>query len=104
VPESNFLGREVVEIEFLENAPSINGLKAYDYFGDGSFYLLDAPGVSLYSVTLRSRIVLRVFSTASVIWLGWLELPRPRSSCLERMWLITLQCFGHLRHILFPLI
>jgi hypothetical protein len=45
VPESAFLGREVVEIEFKEDAPTIAGLKAYDYFEDGSFYLLNAPGV-----------------------------------------------------------
>jgi hypothetical protein len=44
-PESDFLGREVVEIEFKDDAPTIAGLKAHDYFGDGSFYLLDAPGV-----------------------------------------------------------
>lgn len=45
IPESDFLGREVVEIEFSEDAITINDMKSYDYFGDGSFYLLDAPGV-----------------------------------------------------------
>lgn len=25
----------------------IGGFKAHDFFGDGSFYLLDVPGVSL---------------------------------------------------------
>jgi glyoxylase-like metal-dependent hydrolase (beta-lactamase superfamily II) len=44
-PESDFLGRELVEIQFPEHSPTINGMKSYDYFGDGSFYLLDAPGV-----------------------------------------------------------
>jgi hypothetical protein len=43
--ENDFLGRQVVEIEFNDEAPTIAGLKSYDYFGDGSFYLLDAPGV-----------------------------------------------------------
>ncbi|KZT72064.1 hypothetical protein DAEQUDRAFT_723223 [Daedalea quercina L-15889] len=44
VPESDFLGREVVEIPFPEHAPLVAGLKSHDYFGDGSFYLLEAPG------------------------------------------------------------
>jgi hypothetical protein len=47
VLEKAFLGREVMEIEYPEDGLSINGMKAFDYFGDGSFYLLDAPGVSL---------------------------------------------------------
>lgn len=47
VLEKAFLGREVTEIEYSEDGLLINGMKAFDYFGDGSFYLLDAPGVSL---------------------------------------------------------
>ena len=38
-------GRPTREIEF-DNALDIGGFRAFDYFGDGSFYLLDAPGVS----------------------------------------------------------
>jgi hypothetical protein len=45
VLESDFLGREVLEFEYPEDNILINGMKTYDYFGDGSFYLLDAPGV-----------------------------------------------------------
>ncbi|KZT72063.1 Metallo-hydrolase/oxidoreductase [Daedalea quercina L-15889] len=44
LPESDFLGRDVVEIAFPDDAPTIAGLKSHDYFGDGSFYLLEAPG------------------------------------------------------------
>jgi hypothetical protein len=45
IPDSDFEGREVIEITFKEDAPLIAGMRSYDYFGDGSFYLLDAPGV-----------------------------------------------------------
>ncbi|KAH9935468.1 uncharacterized protein B0H18DRAFT_1101223 [Fomitopsis serialis] len=44
LPESDFLGRDVIEIPFADDAPIVAGLKGYDYFGDGSFYLLEAPG------------------------------------------------------------
>ncbi|KAH9935471.1 uncharacterized protein B0H18DRAFT_1114212 [Fomitopsis serialis] len=45
-PESDFLGRDVIEIPFGNDAPLVGGLKSYDYFGDGSFYLLEAPGLT----------------------------------------------------------
>ncbi|KAJ4993265.1 metallo-beta-lactamase superfamily protein [Stagonosporopsis vannaccii] len=41
--DADFEGREVHEIEF-SNSFKIGGFQAYDYFGDGSFYLLDTPG------------------------------------------------------------
>lgn len=39
-------GREVREISFEDGpgALKIGGFRAHDFFGDGSFYLLDAPG------------------------------------------------------------
>lgn len=39
-------GRETVEIDFITGPSclSIHGCQAYDYFGDGSLYLLNAPG------------------------------------------------------------
>ncbi|KAJ5515148.1 hypothetical protein N7463_004700 [Penicillium fimorum] len=40
---SDFEGRELIEISF-ENGLEIGGFRAHDYFGDGSFYLLDSPG------------------------------------------------------------
>lgn len=36
------------EITFPADAPQIGGLASHDYFGDGSFLLLDAPGVRLF--------------------------------------------------------
>lgn len=35
------------EIDFQQNTIEINGFRAIDFFQDGSFYLLDAPGHSL---------------------------------------------------------
>lgn len=40
---SDYTGRDLVEIAFDESL-KIGRFKAHDYFGDGSFYLLDAPG------------------------------------------------------------
>lgn len=48
IHESDYAGRELREIEF-DGDLTIGGFKAFDYFGDGSFYLLDSPGVSCYS-------------------------------------------------------
>jgi hypothetical protein len=40
----NISGRDIREISFEDNALTIGGFAALDYFGDGSFYLLDTPG------------------------------------------------------------
>lgn len=42
--ESDLAGRELVELDFSRESVQIGGFRAIDYFGDGSFYLLDAPG------------------------------------------------------------
>jgi len=44
--ETDVVGREVVGLEEADFDIEIERLRAYDYFGDGSFYLLNAPGVS----------------------------------------------------------
>ncbi|KAI9170818.1 Cytochrome P450 monooxygenase mpaDE [Paramyrothecium foliicola] len=41
--DSDVAGREVLEVNFGSGLV-VAGFPAYDYFGDGSFYLLDAPG------------------------------------------------------------
>jgi hypothetical protein len=41
-----YRGRAVEEIGFEKPDLIISGLPAVDFFGDGSFYLLDTPGVS----------------------------------------------------------
>lgn len=42
--ESDFEGRKVIELEFGESAIKVGHFDAPDYFGDGSFYILDGPG------------------------------------------------------------
>ena len=44
--EQNYEGRNLREITFEEGNLKIGKFRAMDYFGDGSFYLLDTPGVS----------------------------------------------------------
>jgi hypothetical protein len=39
-------GHKLTEINFAVSNLTFSGLKAIDYFGDGSFYLLNTPGVS----------------------------------------------------------
>ncbi|TPX08639.1 uncharacterized protein E0L32_009828 [Thyridium curvatum] len=42
--ESDYAGREVQEIDFNASDLKLGQYSAFDYFGDGSFYLLDCPG------------------------------------------------------------
>ncbi|PYH90715.1 hypothetical protein BO71DRAFT_486897 [Aspergillus ellipticus CBS 707.79] len=42
--DTDFAGRSLVEIQPSQFDQTIGGYKAYDYFNDGSFYLLDVPG------------------------------------------------------------
>lgn len=44
---SDFKGRELREIDFEQAGLKIGGYAAYDFFGDGSFYLLGALLLSL---------------------------------------------------------
>ncbi|CAK7233732.1 hypothetical protein SBRCBS47491_008711 [Sporothrix bragantina] len=37
-------GRTLTEIDFAKTSLEIAGFRAHDFFGDGSFYLLDTPG------------------------------------------------------------
>ncbi|KAJ7890469.1 beta-lactamase-like protein [Mycena olivaceomarginata] len=41
---SDLAGRDVKKIDFSTANHTFSGLKAVDYFGDGSFYLLNTPG------------------------------------------------------------
>ena len=46
--ERDYEGRELKELSFEESDLKLGKLRAVDYFGDGSFYLLDTPGVCLF--------------------------------------------------------
>ncbi|EME79359.1 uncharacterized protein MYCFIDRAFT_204792 [Pseudocercospora fijiensis CIRAD86] len=54
--ESDFEGREVVEVPFSESGGlNIGKFRAFDYFGDGSFYILDTPGHAIGHVNALAR-------------------------------------------------
>jgi glyoxylase-like metal-dependent hydrolase (beta-lactamase superfamily II) len=42
--ESDYIGRQVRALAFDSSGPYVGNFRAIDYFEDGSFYLLDAPG------------------------------------------------------------
>ena len=55
--ESDFTGREYREIDFQkESTGEIAPFKFYDYFKDGSFYLLDAPGHAIGHLCGLARV------------------------------------------------
>lgn len=50
-----FEGRDVRELNFTSTEIEIGGLKALDYFTDGSFYLLSAPGHAIGHINALAR-------------------------------------------------
>jgi glyoxylase-like metal-dependent hydrolase (beta-lactamase superfamily II) len=58
--ESALKGRHVREIEFPSNL-AIAGLRAYDYFADGSLYILDSPGHALGHLSALVRTTKNTF-------------------------------------------
>ncbi|KAJ5983820.1 hypothetical protein N7481_005919 [Penicillium waksmanii] len=56
VLQSDFEGRELEELSFTENSLKIGRFNAIDYFGDGSFYFLDAPGHSIGHIAALARV------------------------------------------------
>ncbi|KAF4629002.1 hypothetical protein G7Y89_g9145 [Cudoniella acicularis] len=57
IRESDYSGRELREISFEENRGfKIGNFNAYDYFGDGSFYLLDSPGHAIGHMCALARV------------------------------------------------
>ncbi|CAI6341367.1 unnamed protein product [Periconia digitata] len=53
--ESDYEGREIREIAFDQNL-KIGSFDAFDYFGDGSFYLLDSPGHAIGHMCGLARV------------------------------------------------
>ncbi|EWC48878.1 hypothetical protein DRE_00183 [Drechslerella stenobrocha 248] len=48
-------GRVVTELSFAATSLTIGGMKAIDFFHDGSFYLLDAPGHAVGHINALAR-------------------------------------------------
>lgn len=53
--ESDYAGRELREISF-DQGLNIGRFQAFDYFGDGSFYLLDSPGHAIGHICGLARV------------------------------------------------
>lgn len=53
VRESDFRGRKVIEIDSFEE--NVAEFPAHDFFGDGSFYLLDTPGHAIGHMSALAR-------------------------------------------------
>jgi glyoxylase-like metal-dependent hydrolase (beta-lactamase superfamily II) len=55
--ESDYAGRELQELSFMEGkVVKIGSFKALDYFNDGSFYILDAPGHAIGHLCALARV------------------------------------------------
>ncbi|KAJ7491214.1 beta-lactamase-like protein [Mycena latifolia] len=53
---SDFAGHNVTELDFNGTNLTFSGLPALDYFGDGSFYLLNTPGHLVGHITALARV------------------------------------------------
>ncbi|KAK0368150.1 metallo-beta-lactamase superfamily protein [Colletotrichum limetticola] len=56
VLDSDFAGRELRELSFAKSTIKVGSFPAIDYFGDGSFYILDAPGHTVGHVNAIARV------------------------------------------------
>jgi glyoxylase-like metal-dependent hydrolase (beta-lactamase superfamily II) len=55
IKESDYSGRELREITFPGDL-KVGRFNAFDYFGDGSFYLLDSPGHAIGHMCALARV------------------------------------------------
>lgn len=53
--ETDWEGRELVELEF-KSGLRLGRFRAVDYFNDGSFYILDAPGHAVGHICALARV------------------------------------------------
>lgn len=65
--ESDYSGRALEEIDFTMTNLQIGGFPAHDYFGDGSFYLLDTPGHAVGHMCGLARVTVE---PPSFVFLG----------------------------------
>ena len=66
IRESDYEGRELREIAFNQGI-KIGRFNAFDYFGDGSFYLLDSPGHAIGHMCGLARVTT---NPSSFIFMG----------------------------------
>jgi glyoxylase-like metal-dependent hydrolase (beta-lactamase superfamily II) len=60
IRESDYEGRELREVAFAQGL-KIGRFNAFDYFGDGSFYLLDSPGHAIGHMCGLARVTSNSF-------------------------------------------
>jgi glyoxylase-like metal-dependent hydrolase (beta-lactamase superfamily II) len=60
IRESDYEGRELRETAFNQGL-KIGRFNAFDYFGDGSFYLLDSPGHAIGHMCGLARVTAKTF-------------------------------------------
>ncbi|KAJ7043754.1 hypothetical protein C8F04DRAFT_943406 [Mycena alexandri] len=89
--ESDFAGREVGLLMFATANLTFSGLKAIDYFGDGSFYLLDTPGHLAGHLSALTRVTPTSFVSLGADTFHYVGQMRPRPA-LQR----NFPCPGHL--------
>lgn len=72
-------GREVREIDFTATSLRIGDFSAFDFFGDGSFYLLDCPGHAIGHMCglARTTTTTFVFMGADICHLSGMFRPSP---------------------------
>lgn len=63
-------GRTVQEIDFTAQPLRVGDFDAFDYFGDGSFYLLNAPGHSAGHMTALARVTTNENDDDSFVFMG----------------------------------
>ncbi|KAJ6590549.1 hypothetical protein DFH09DRAFT_1307097 [Mycena vulgaris] len=63
--ESDLAGRKLVEVDFTNSQLEFGGFKAHNFFGDGSLYVLNAPGHLSGHVCALARV-----TPTSFIFLG----------------------------------
>lgn len=56
IRQSDYEGRALRELEFEASKNRIGGLQYHDYFGDGSFYILNAPGHAVGHLCALARV------------------------------------------------
>jgi hypothetical protein len=60
IKKEYYENRNLREISAAEFDINIAGFPAFDYFGDGSFYLMDSPGVRFHASILFCHILCQV--------------------------------------------
>ncbi|KAK0670243.1 beta-lactamase-like protein [Cercophora samala] len=61
IRESDYAGRQTRELDFGEGSCKIGSFDALDYFGDGSLYLLNAPGHTVGHICAFARVTSNSF-------------------------------------------